>query len=297
MEAMVMVQPQFVARIRTERAAGQYLWDVAYVGSASSFALAKEGVLDPVLTEMIDPDVNRPELWGGWENAFVDEQQKFIFATSHYIAGPSYNARHLAPEKVERLGIKVLLEPELKGRIAWHDPTVPGPGRTQSYLIRKELGDDGLRKLVLEQNVLFVGQMNQVVDAIARDVAWVGLGPPVKMMMEPYVKAGVRADIRMFGRTPDRATANYGGETLQVFNKRPHPAAARLFVNWILSKGVQERMSEALGQGSRRVDVRPVDPDTTPLPGVTYDASQRESYEPQVQAASDTIKRLRAEAR
>ena len=42
-----------------------------------------------------------------------------------------------------------------------------------------------------------------VVEAMARGTAWIGLGAPVKGLIAPYLQAGIKADIRSFGNSPD----------------------------------------------------------------------------------------------
>jgi ABC-type Fe3+ transport system substrate-binding protein len=291
--ATVLEQNAFIARLRVERSAEKYLWDVAFSGHPAGYVLAKEGALDPLLPELIDPDVNKPELWGGWEEAFVDEAQKYVFSMSAYLASGSYNASHVPPEKVERIGPRIILEPEYKGKIAWHDPLSPGAGKTQGFFVHRALGDDGLKTLILEQKVLIVAQQHQVVEAVARGTAWFGLGPPVKMLMAPYVQAGVKIDVRTFGREPGRAVLTHGGQTLYVFNKRPHPNATRLFLNWILTKDIQARLAEVTAQGTRRRDVPQFsDTELTPIPGAKYDAPQREAYQARLDATADMVREL-----
>ena len=293
LQATVLDQNPFIARVRTERGAEKYLWDVAFSGHPAGYVLAKEGALDPLLPELIDPEVNDPAAWGGWEEAFVDLGGKYVFSMSAYLASGSYNALIVPPEKAQRIGPKIMLEPEYRGKISWHDPLSPGAGKTQGFTVRRGLGDDGLRKLILEQKVAIVPHQNQVVEAVARGTAYFGLGPPVKMLMQPYLDAGVKSDVRTFGREPDRAVLTHGGQTLYVFNKRPHPAATRLFVNWILTKDIQQKMAEVTTQPSRRRDLPPTgDPELIPLPGVKYDAPQRESYQARLDATAATIAQL-----
>lgn len=298
LQANVIGQPQFIARIRTERSAGKYLWDVAFSGHPAGYVLAKQGALDPILPELIDPEVNDPKVWGGWDQALVDEAEKYVFSMSAYLSSGSYDALHVPPEEAERIGPKIMLRPEYKGKIAWENPLVPGAGKTQGFFIHRALGDEGLRKLILNQKVVITSQQHDVVEAMAHGTAWFGIGPPVKMLAEPYVKAGVKLDIRSFGRDPDQAVLTHGGQTLYLFNKRPHPNATRLFVNWILTKDMQTRIAQATTQGSRRLDVPPVgDPDTTPIPGAKYDAPQREAFQKRVDATSEMVRELLKEVK
>jgi iron(III) transport system substrate-binding protein len=294
----VLDTPSFVTRIRTERGAGKYLWDMGLAGPPSGFILERDGLLDPVLPEIIDPATKNPDLWGGWHDAFLDKASRYVFAMANFIAGPWYNALKIPPEKVAARGLKLLLDPGLKGKIAWHDPVLPGSGTSYAYLIRVKLGDDGLKKLILDQNVDFVPQQFQVVDAVARGTAWIGIGPPVRSLMGPYIKAGVKADIRSFGTSPDNNLEAMGGGALFVIKNRPHPNATKVFINWLLSKDVQYGMAKATDQASRRRDV-PITtlPDETPIPGASYVQPQREEVAPAVQQTVQFINELRKSAK
>ena len=276
----VVPAPQFLARIRTERGAGRYLWDLGFSGSVTGFALTKDGYTDAIPPELIDPDVARPELWGGWDEAFVDLEKRYVFSTSIALKTPVYNALRLAPEKVKALGLEVLFEPELKDRIVWHDPAIPGGGQQYAIYLRNRLGDDVLRRFIVEQKVKFVSAQHEVVEALARGTAFVGLGPGnARVLTEPYVKAGIPIDIRTFGNAPELNDITIGGNTLYVIKNRPHPNATRLFLNWLLSRDVQDGFAKAVEQNSRRADVASVaGADATPVPGAKYLSPQREEH-------------------
>jgi ABC-type glycerol-3-phosphate transport system substrate-binding protein len=290
----VIPSPQFVARVKTERQAEKYLWDMAVAGPSTGWELAKVGIVDPFLPELVLPEVNDPAIWGGWDQAFQDREKKYVFAMSKYIAGPWYDAMHIAPAKVEKLGLKFLLEPELKGKIVWHDPNAIGSGRSYGLLLREKLGDEGLKTMVVDQRTVFVAQQNQVVENVARGIAWVGIGPPVRSLIAPYAQAGIKTDIRNAGTSPEVSLEGIGGSGIYVLNKRPHPNATRVFVNWLLSKNVQHELAKALDQDSRRTDLASIaEPDSQPIRGVTYIAPQREEAEQATEAARQYIDSLR----
>jgi len=274
----VVPESQFVARLRTERSAGKYLWDVAVSGASTGYALGKEGIVDPLLPEMVDPSVNKPELWGGWDSAFVDLDKKYVLSISSFIASPYYNAAHVPPEEVKRVGLKAVLNPAYAGKIYWLEPTLPGGGRTLAQLMYAQLGEDGLRKLLIDQKTVLVGQQQQVVEAMARGTAWIGILPSVRGLLGPYLQAGVKVDdLRTFGNTPETGVQSISGAGVYVFNRRPHPNAARVFINWLLTKGVQYGFAVATQQASRRTDVPHAgDPDAKPIPGAKYITPQGE---------------------
>jgi ABC-type glycerol-3-phosphate transport system substrate-binding protein len=288
----------FMARIRTERSAGKYLWDVALAGPPGGFLSAHDGFLDPVLPEILDPETKNPDLWGGWHDAFLDKASTYVFAMARFIAGPWYDALTIPPEKVAAQGLRLLLDPGLKGKVAWHDPVLPGSGTSYAYLLRVKLGDDAFRQLMLDQKIDFVPQQFQVVEAVARGTAWIGIGPPVRSLMGPYTKAGVKTDMRSFGPSPDDNLEAIGGGALFVFKDRPHPGATRVFINWLLSKDVQYGMAKATDQASRRQDVPLTTlPDETPIKGAQYVIPQREDIAPAVQQTVQLINELRRSAK
>jgi iron(III) transport system substrate-binding protein len=295
----IIPSAQFLARVRVERQTGKYLWDVAAAGAAAGFALYPEGAIDPLLPELILPEVKNPATWGGWDEAFVDSAKKYVFSMSAFVLAPYYNAAHVPPDKVAQLGLKVMLDPSYAGKTAWQDPAIAGSGQSYATLMRT-LGDDNLKKLLVDQKAKLFEQQQQVVDAMARATAWFGIGPSVAALIAPYVQAGAinPADIKPFGNKPEVSIISIGGNCLYVFNQRPHPNATRVFVNWILQKDVQDNLAKAIGQDSRRQDVPSVaPPDEAPIKGAKYSVPQREEAFAQLVADAKFVDELRKAAK
>ena len=211
----------------------------------TAYTLYHENVLVLLAPEFILPDVKDPATWGGWDNVFMDKAGKYVFGMSAALKSPYYNTAQVSPDKIAQLGLKTLLDPAYKGKILWHDPLVSGSGQTFAYVLRTRLGDDALRQLILDQKIVFMAQQDQVVEAMARGVGWIGIGPFVRAHLEPYLAAGVKMDVRAFGNDPSMNEMGTGGAGLYVYNKRPHPNATRVFVNWILSKDIQLGLAKA----------------------------------------------------
>ncbi|HEY3918875.1 MAG TPA: extracellular solute-binding protein [Stellaceae bacterium] len=289
---------QIVGRVRIERAAQKYLWDVVMTGSTIGFEMAKDGFVDPFLRELRDPAVSDPAIWGGWDQAFVDNAKAYVFSTNLALKSPVYNALKLSPDKVAKEGLQILFDPVLKGKIYWHEPSVPGPGQQFAFYLARRFSEDELRRFIRDQKPVFVADQNQVIDALAHGAAWMGLGPGNShALLEPYIKAGVPIDLRKFGNAPELNDITLGGSTLWVMKNRPHPNATRLFVNWLLSKAVQEGFAKATEQNSRRSDVPSVaDADGTPVPGAHYVAPQEEANMPLMDKALAEVAAIRKSA-
>jgi iron(III) transport system substrate-binding protein len=283
----------FVPGVVTERAAGKYLWDVFESGPGSGISAAKAGLLDPLLPELILPEVRDPAVWGGWEDAFYDADKKYVLGLASVILSPYYDARAIAPEKAAKGGLALLLDPAYRGRIAWFDPRIEGPGSVYLALFDKVLGAAGLKRLVTEQEVVFFANRTEIANAVVRGKAAIGISGSAKADFQEFAQAGVALDIRHIGNRPETAWRGADGTTLAIFNRRPHPNAARLFVNWIMTERIGALMARAQTYDSRRADVPPLDPDLAAIPGLAYVDAQREENAAVIRRWMAEIKRLR----
>ena len=191
--------------------------------------------------------------------------------------------------------VKIFLDPELKGKILWHDPLIPGSGETFAIVMRKILGDEGLKTFVTEQ-VVFTANMMDLVDKMARGQYAIAMGPVLTSLLKRYQNAGLDFDIRPLGNTPELAAySNTGGSNLIVMKDAPHPNAARVFVNWLNSKDVAIKLAKATDQDSNREDIpSQVDPARARIPGATYEEPQRESEAGALKESHELIKSFRA---
>jgi iron(III) transport system substrate-binding protein len=283
----------FVPRLATERQAGKYLWDILHTGPTTGFDAIRGGMLDPLLPELILPEVRDPASWGGWDDAFFDAGKRYMLGLVTDLLAPYYDAKAIAPEKAATLGLKLLLDPALKGRIAWYDPRNAGPGASFLVLIDKVLGRDALWKIAVDQEPVFYGSFNDIAQAMVRGRAMIGLGANPKLVFKEYYAAGLPLDIRPLGNTPETAWRGTDGCTLAVMNGRPHPNAARLFVNWIMTKRVSELMAKAQHYDSRRTDIPPLDPTYAAIRGAHYVDAQSEDNDALHAMLRDEMKKRR----
>ena len=81
--------------------------------------------------------------------------------------------------------------------------------------------------------------------------------------------------------TPDGANVAMGGGGCGcLVNRAPHPNAARLYLNWLLSREGQTLwVRNIIGHNSRRLDVEIGDPKSALQPGVDYVVFSREEHQ------------------
>jgi len=285
---------QQFTRLSVERGAGKYLWDLVFTGSDNAFQLRDAGMLDTIKPEFVAGDVKNPDTWGGWEDAFADSAATYVFTSRTFLKMPFYNAKLLSPEKVQAEGTKIFLDPVLKKKVIWDDPAFGGSGRTFAPVMLRLLGEDGLRQFVASQ-VVFVTQMSELVDRMARSQYIMSLGPVLTGLLDRYRDAGVPLDIRPLSKRPELgAYANTGASNIVVLKNRPHPNAARVFLNWYLSKSVEAALAKEMGEDTRRADVpQQVEPAQQRLPGIKYYEAQNEANTPAARKAQELIAKFR----
>jgi ABC-type Fe3+ transport system substrate-binding protein len=83
------------------------------------------------------------------------------------------------------------------------------------------------------------------------------------------------------------------GGGLGVFTRRPHPNAARVFANWVMTKKISEGISRADQYDARRNDIPPLDPNFAVIPGAKYVQAQRVEHDEMIVKVQAEIKKLR----
>ena len=76
-------------------------------------------------------------------------------------------------------------------------------------------------------------------------------------------------------KLPEHPSLEYGYGTVSMIAHAPHPNAAKVYINWLMSKAGQIEWTKT-GENSRRLDVPVADPEIAAQPGVTYVGEQKE---------------------
>jgi iron(III) transport system substrate-binding protein len=282
-------------RTQEERKIGKFLYDAYLSGVGPAVYDASEELFDPLPPALILPDIKDPATWGGWEEAFGDRHNNRTLAFATFTGTLWYNASAVPKEKVDRLGFKVLLDPEYKGKIAWWDPRgAQTAGATYAHLIYKVEGWETLKKIIIDQESVFYADAQAATEAVVRNKAVFTVGANLDNRLQQFRDAGLTFDIRPLGRTPQTAHLAYGGTSLAIMSKPVHPNAAKVFVNWFLTKEVQAKLLPELRHNSRRKDM-PVFTNEwiAAVPGAKYFSLQADSETEERAKVVEMIKELK----
>jgi ABC-type Fe3+ transport system substrate-binding protein len=246
-------------RVLKEREAGIYAYDavIGAVGADVFQQWVPRGVLDP-LPGVLRPEIVDDSLWrDGFAGGWMDSAKQYVYAFSANTSSTMFVNRDLVPERdlPSVVGLDQLLDPRWRGKITWDDPREPGPGVNVATLILLNKGEEFLKRLLQEQEVVPSRDPRQVVEWAVRGRYPIALGMSDTNLQE-FTREGVGRNV-VGVRVQEAGLAVPGFGEISIFNNAPHPKAAILYANWILSREGQAHYSPFTLENSRRLDVPP----------------------------------------
>jgi iron(III) transport system substrate-binding protein len=115
------------------------------------------------------------------------------------------------------------------------------------------LGEDFIRSLS-RQGLTLLKNYGQEVDMLGQGRFPVGIGLS-DSLIEERTKRGVPIVILDPRQLKEGTPITPASGVLSLVNRAPHPNAAKLYINWLLSKEAQTGLAQATGYISNRVDV------------------------------------------
>ncbi len=253
-------------KLLEERKAGVYELDVLVASGSdvlSKFLPAQ--AIDPLRPLLFRPDILDEKAWrNGFEGNWVDDEKKWGFAMEIALTAWAVDTNQVKDGEIQ--DFNDLLDPKWKGRIIMLDVR-SGSTYNQMTGVRLARGEEALRKLIVDQQPFFTRDTRQVVEALVRGTYAISNNANQAELQE-FLEAGVGKNVKRV-RVKDAMHSSSAG-VLWAVNKAPHPKAAQLLMNWLLTKEAQAAYSKFLGRNSLRADVDLYDPLTFPDPGVKY---------------------------
>jgi len=254
---------RFKTRIIAERRAKKKLWDVHINGMPGPVSLKRAGVLVD-LRPVVRPDIKRDRNWqGGFNFGFVDDKKMYNYGFFGELQTVVYANRTFMPSSKFN-NPRQLIDPEFKGKIVVGDPRRFGAGLARMAAIMSAFGEDFVRKLFTTQQMVYTSNRRQVVEWLINGRYPIAIGVAESALYE-YVKQGVGKDVKPVISFEVSVWSTATGN-ISLIDSAPHPNAAKLYINWILSKRAQELLAKDSNHNSRRTDIDPVRPENFPDP-------------------------------
>ena len=241
------------AKLRAERQAGIYTLDVTLAGiQTMATVFHREKLLDPIKPLLILPEVLDGSKWKKGSLWFMDPEQQYVLRLfSSESEEFSINTQQVKPDELR--SAKDLLDPKWKGKIATHDPTVPGTGSNQAARFYVQFGEEFAKKLYVDQQPAISRDERQLTDWLLRGTYPIVFGVN-DARIEEMRKEGM--PVLALHSLPDLpGTVAVGNGLVGLFKNAPHPNAAKLFINWLASKEGLEVYARAVKWSPTRNDI------------------------------------------
>jgi len=246
------------SRILMEQRSGKFLGDLYILGATTGYmVLYKGNAFAPVTPTFILPEIKDQSKWFGGRHKYIDERGRHIFSFNGDLAAYyGYNAKLVDPNEFKSYWD--LLNPKWKGKIIALDPTWGGPIASPLRFIyyHPDLGPKYLKRLLTEMEITPSRRTRQIADWLARGKfslsVFAGIG---RTGLDDAKRQGLPVD--WFGPKTfkEGAIISAGSGNIMLFRNAPHPNAARVAINWLLSREGQMVYQKVRGSDSRRIDI------------------------------------------
>ena len=239
-------------RLGAERRAGKFIADNYVGGGGTGGLLALKGFFDPLPPLLILPEVTDQSGWFRKQHFYaVPQKSLFLMEGTVTATIALYNTKKHKPGELKTFWD--LLDPKWRGKMVSYDPTKRGVLPTwKSLYYNKSLGPKFIRRLFAEQDITIGASIVQMIDWVAAgkfELNIAARGTEVATAM----KQGLPVNIYRAPTSEGYLSGGWG--QLAVMNRAPHPNAATVFANWMLSKEGQLAWQTHGNRNSMRMDI------------------------------------------
>ena len=246
-----------LTRIQAERAGGRYLPDAIVIGSSVLLlGLKPSGALQPLEPLLMLPEILDPSAWFQNELWWTDAKRpnaNYMFEGE--MIPPAYYNTNLAKAS-DFHSYWDIADAKWKGKIAANDIRANGPGGVPARFIfnNSTLGRPWLERFFGRLDVRLSRDQRQLVDWLAQGQCAIAAFIDTDTAQVAIDQGLPIAPINISQLREGGAVAPDGG-TVSVPDRVPHPNAAKLYVNWLLSRDGQTAWQEETKTPSLRTDL------------------------------------------
>ncbi len=234
-----------INRVLAERKAGRYSFDVALISvRINNQRLVPSGSLVPFAPLLFHPEVVDTSKWYGGKHWYGDKDLKYTFI--YHAASEDEYEMWYNTDKITEAEIKTIksqqdfFDPRWKGKIQGNGMGDPSGIRQMiDSWFDPDRGPDWVKRYLTEAGVTFSD------DRRILETWLVGGRFPLRAVssaeeeLRTLAKKGLPIKANFLPKRQGMLRAAGSGCCISVFENAPHPNAAKLFVNWFLTKEAQ----------------------------------------------------------
>ncbi len=244
---------ELAQRIATENRAGVYLGDALLMGApVLRLILKPAGLLAPLDSALMLPEVTDPTRWRGRKLPFIDKEHQiiaFVNKTGSYVAVNTDSVK-----AADLKSFRDFLDPKWKGKIVMDDPTVSGAAEGWAVLMLSIFGQDKGKEYlqqITKQDPVVLRDKRAVVEWLARNKYSIAIGADSQTYSEFKANGAPVAYLKL----SEASVSTSSGGLTAMLKRAAHPNMALVFVNWLLTKEGQTIFQKAFGAPSARLDI------------------------------------------
>ncbi len=249
-------------RFMAERRGEKYLADLYVNGMTTGYnVFYKAKALDPIPPLLVLPEVTDTSKWWQGKLHYVDPEGQYLLninGETRIVVG--YNTKLVNPAEIKSYWD--LLNPKWKGKIVAYDPTLGGAGDAMRFFYhQKSLGPEFIKRILTETDIVISNDTRQMGDWLAGGKFALSIfGPISRMDLDVMQMQGLPVSWFAPEHLKEGAYITAGSGGVALINKAPHLNAAKVGLNWLLSREGQIAYQRIFTEGndgpdSLRIDI------------------------------------------
>lgn len=237
------------AKLLTQRKAGIYDIDVYMGGKSMAVDLKPQGVLDPLPPHLFLPEVLDPKVWWDGKLTYIDSDKQILAVVANPSSALAVNSNIIG--KGEVTSYLDLLNPKWKGKMVLNDPGTPGVSQEWFAVVSSRIMSLDYMKQLAQTGLIVIRDQRLQAEWLSHGKYPIAIAPQQSTVTQ-FIKDGAPLEL-ITPKEGVNLTSSSGN--LAIMKNAPHPSAAKLFLNWFLTREGQTLFSQTTGFQSARVDV------------------------------------------
>jgi iron(III) transport system substrate-binding protein len=239
--------------------------------------------------------------WWDGKHHYMDPEGNHIFVFVGSVDMPNLFYNKNLVDSNEFKSYWDMIKTKWRGKILAVDPRQPGRPRVGARILYNvpDLGEKFLTRLFAEMDVVLSREDRQALD-------WLAVGKYALCLFCGNIEAATAqglpvAEFEVYRWKETPAISSGSNGSIALMNQAPHPNAARVFINWLLSREGQASFQKTMNSADLLVESMRVDIAKDPVPaaqrrvaGTRYiimDTPERSNQEPVNKLLKEIIKK------
>ncbi len=225
---------EIVTKVMAERRAGQFLVDVMLGAPGATYNSFYRGkALDPMPPALVMPEVTDLSKWWKGKHRYVDPENQFVFVYQSSLYGPPVyiNTKLVNLDSIR--SVWDILDPKWKGKMIGLWPRANYVSTALLFMYHHpQVGPKFLERLYSEMDITYFSDFRQGTDWLAAGKYHICVLCRLRRAHEQGLPVSEVSPYH-FKEAPGIGSNN---GAIVLMNNHPHANAARLFINWYLSR-------------------------------------------------------------